>query len=68
MKKPQSKGKGAPKRTRLQIVEWFVDAPFTVEVHVVCGTRASSTQERLRYVKLAPGILDHCHSGSPAGL
>ena len=68
MKTPQTKGKGAPMTTRLQVVEWFVDAPFTVEVHAGRGPRAPSTREGYRYVKLAPGILDHCDPGGFAGL
>jgi hypothetical protein len=68
MKTSRTKGKGAPKRTRLQVLEWFVDAPFTVEVHAGRGPGAHSTLEGIRYVKLAPGILDHCDPGGFAGL
>lgn len=54
--------------TRLQVVEWSVDALFTVEVRTGCGLGAPFDPKGIRYVKLAPGILDHRAPGGSAGL
>jgi hypothetical protein len=65
---PQTKGMGVPKVTRVPLVEWFVDAPFAVEVRAPARPRDPSTREMIRYVKLALGIFNNCSPGSFAGL
>ena len=61
-------GKGAPRGARLQVGEWLVEAPFAVEVRARRGASDPLTLERIRYVKLALGILNHRSPGSAAGL
>ena len=67
MNTSQTKSKGAPQRTRLQVVEWSVDTLFTVEVRTGCVPGAPFNPEGIRYVKLAPGIPDHRAPGGSAG-
>jgi hypothetical protein len=61
-------GKGAPRGARLEVGEWFVDAPFTVEVRARHGASDPSTLEMIRYVKLALGIFNNRSPGSFARL
>ena len=53
---------------RIIAVEWCVDPPRAIEVRVRRRAGDLSAWERIRYVKLALGILNHRLLGSIAGL
>lgn len=68
MNRLHTKVKSAPRGISLATVEWSVDAPFAVEVRVRRRPRPRSAGEKIRYVKLAVGIFNHCPSCSVVGL